>query len=358
MANEAQNLYQQGVKAIRDEKDPTQGRQFLVESLRLNPENDAAWVWLSRTVTDTQKKVDCLERALAINPTNQQAAELKSRLMGGMAGGMDASRIETRESKSIPREAQSGTNLGRLVDAVNMNKWHLVVKFIYMAGCLAIAGFLLYLYRDEKIVRPNNQLAILFLPAAGAFLLGAVAFLYSIVISWGIRLEIYERGIARVLGSQRKTWRWEDFSAVRLAEYSFTYRYMGIPVYRLHTYECRLLIYGKVVLTINKDYQRFKALGEYVTQKTSPILFERDLKAYRRGDTVEYGKIRVSHSGIQQGRKSIRWEDIRDWTVSQGDLTIQRRSKGKVTFRMYDVPNAFVLLMLIGNLQHNRDTFG
>jgi hypothetical protein len=57
MASDARDLFQQGVRAIRDQHDTVLGRQFLIESLRVNPENDAAWVWLSETVIDPKKKM-------------------------------------------------------------------------------------------------------------------------------------------------------------------------------------------------------------------------------------------------------------------------------------------------------------
>lgn len=80
---DAKTLFQEGVVAVRDEKDATKGRNLLMQSLRLEPENEMAWLWLSRTVNDSQKKIQCLERALAINPANQQARMLMDKLSGG-----------------------------------------------------------------------------------------------------------------------------------------------------------------------------------------------------------------------------------------------------------------------------------
>jgi tetratricopeptide (TPR) repeat protein len=79
---DAKSLYQEGLVAIRDEKDLHRGRSLLMQSLRLDPENEMAWLWLSKTVGDKDKKLQCLERALAINPTNQQVRAQFDKLSG------------------------------------------------------------------------------------------------------------------------------------------------------------------------------------------------------------------------------------------------------------------------------------
>lgn len=49
------------------------GRQLLVDLLRRNPKNEAAWMWLASVVEEADQKRDCLERTLAINPDNENA---------------------------------------------------------------------------------------------------------------------------------------------------------------------------------------------------------------------------------------------------------------------------------------------
>jgi tetratricopeptide (TPR) repeat protein len=78
---DAKTLYQQGVTAIRDQNNPQQGRELLIQSLRQDPRNDMAWLWLTRTVQNRQKQLEYVERALRINPTNESAQKLKTRLL-------------------------------------------------------------------------------------------------------------------------------------------------------------------------------------------------------------------------------------------------------------------------------------
>ncbi len=77
---DAQTLFREGVQALRDQRDAAKARQLLTQSLKLDPNNELAWLWLSRTTNDPQKKLHCIERALRINPNNPQALALRDQL--------------------------------------------------------------------------------------------------------------------------------------------------------------------------------------------------------------------------------------------------------------------------------------
>ncbi len=80
---DAKTLYREGITAIRDQQDLARGRELLLQALKEDPQNDMAWLWLTRTVKDRQKRLECVERALQINPQNEQAQQLKARLLAG-----------------------------------------------------------------------------------------------------------------------------------------------------------------------------------------------------------------------------------------------------------------------------------
>lgn len=79
--DEAQSLFREGVLALRERRDASTARSLLMQSLKLNPHNEMAWLWLSRTVTDPDKRLQCVERALKINPANEQALALRDKLL-------------------------------------------------------------------------------------------------------------------------------------------------------------------------------------------------------------------------------------------------------------------------------------
>ena len=55
--------------------DKIAGQQSLVEILRSDPRNEDAWLWLAKTASESNKRRQCLERVLGINPDNEEARE-------------------------------------------------------------------------------------------------------------------------------------------------------------------------------------------------------------------------------------------------------------------------------------------
>ncbi len=93
---DAKTLFQEGVVAIRDQKDAAKGRDLLMQSLKIEPKNEMAWLWLSRTMPEPQKKIQCLERALKLNPSNEQTKAMINKLT------MDAASSTNGNGSSAP----------------------------------------------------------------------------------------------------------------------------------------------------------------------------------------------------------------------------------------------------------------
>ena len=77
---DAQKLILEGVVAIRERQDIGAGRDLLVRAIKLDPNSDAAWLWLTHTTDDPQQQLTYAERSLAINPGNSHALALRDRL--------------------------------------------------------------------------------------------------------------------------------------------------------------------------------------------------------------------------------------------------------------------------------------
>lgn len=71
-SDQARELRQQGIAAAKaGQKD--QARQLLQQSIRIEPNNEAAWLWLASVARDQRERVFCLQKILEINPTNETA---------------------------------------------------------------------------------------------------------------------------------------------------------------------------------------------------------------------------------------------------------------------------------------------
>ena len=63
---------QKAIDLLRD-GDILAARRLLSDIVKVDPNNEQAWLWLSSAVTDEERRRECLERVLRINPGNQAA---------------------------------------------------------------------------------------------------------------------------------------------------------------------------------------------------------------------------------------------------------------------------------------------
>jgi hypothetical protein len=63
---------QKAIELLRD-GDILAARRLLSDIVKVDPNNEQAWLWLSSAVTDEERRRECLERVLRINPGNQAA---------------------------------------------------------------------------------------------------------------------------------------------------------------------------------------------------------------------------------------------------------------------------------------------
>ena len=61
---------QKAITAIK-KGDKATGKKLLIEVLRADPQNETAWLWMSTVVKSLSQREECLLKALAINPDNQ-----------------------------------------------------------------------------------------------------------------------------------------------------------------------------------------------------------------------------------------------------------------------------------------------
>ncbi len=70
--DDARELRQQGIRLAKaGQKD--QARDLLQQSIRLDPNNEAAWLWLASVARDNRERLFCLQKLLEINPQNETA---------------------------------------------------------------------------------------------------------------------------------------------------------------------------------------------------------------------------------------------------------------------------------------------
>jgi tetratricopeptide (TPR) repeat protein len=70
--DQAKQFLMQGIEAAKGgQKD--QARQLFQNTLRLDPQNETAWLWMSSVARDNRERLFCLQNLLQINPQNEMA---------------------------------------------------------------------------------------------------------------------------------------------------------------------------------------------------------------------------------------------------------------------------------------------
>ncbi len=99
-------LLQEAIELLR-EKRPDDAFPVLSQYLRINPDSEEGWMLLSYAIKDLEKKIDCVERVVNINPANQTAVERLRKLHS-----MIQSDIEPQPKNAI------GVPIGAIVGAI------------------------------------------------------------------------------------------------------------------------------------------------------------------------------------------------------------------------------------------------
>jgi hypothetical protein len=69
---EINELIQNGIQALA-KRDLLTAREYFKMAIEMDRQNESAWMWMSKAVTEERNKVICLTQVLKINPNNQAA---------------------------------------------------------------------------------------------------------------------------------------------------------------------------------------------------------------------------------------------------------------------------------------------
>lgn len=109
--DQAKQFLVQGINAARaGQKD--QARQLFQNALRLDPQNETAWLWMSSVAKDNRERLFCLQNLIQINPQNEMA------IKGLQALGVDPNQARQQaaaqaQAASTPAQAGDVPQIGR-----------------------------------------------------------------------------------------------------------------------------------------------------------------------------------------------------------------------------------------------------
>jgi hypothetical protein len=106
-----QEVLQKGIRAARrGRKEPA--RRLLAQAIQGDPNNEEAWLWMSRVVDSGAEKAECLNRVLQINPDNSWAAEQLAALQTAETESAPPSEPDLTQASDIEIEVLQCPNCG------------------------------------------------------------------------------------------------------------------------------------------------------------------------------------------------------------------------------------------------------
>lgn len=122
--DQVKQFLMQGINAARaGQKD--QARQLFQNAIRLDPQNETAWLWMSSVARDNRERLFCLQNLLQINPQNEMA------LKGLQALGVDPAQLlqQQQQQAAAPIAGSAAVPVG-VVPALSGEKLRAVLASV------------------------------------------------------------------------------------------------------------------------------------------------------------------------------------------------------------------------------------
>jgi hypothetical protein len=222
-----------------------------------------------------------------------------------------------------PEQAERLSSLGEPVASFKSGFRQIAVLWLLTAlafavglGVLAFVVGVIFLARGPGWRMPH--VGLLKFALLGLVLLGfGVGGIRRIWRTRGLRVLVFEEGLARLQGGSIEALRWEDIRTVRRASLTGSERTGMAPA-------------RKLILTgadgrefeFDEGLSGLRELRELVEQRTLPHLFPAALDAWEAGEQVSFGKIDVERDGLRCGRL-LAWAECENVEVAHGMVTVK-----------------------------------
>jgi hypothetical protein len=232
----------------------------------------------------------------------------------------------------------------------NLNRvGSLVAFFIFLGGSVSVFLYGLYntylAYQKHGPAMIDDKLTAPAIIAFILFLLGLAA-IWSAYANWNKGVAVYERGFAIRDRRGIQTWRWEDIVSLTSA----VTRHYTNGIYTGTTHVYTLFNRQNERLVINDVFVKVSELANEIEQSIFPLLYEPAAQQYNDGQSLVFGPVAVSKAGIQIGKKTYPWTDVKEVSIHQGVLKVSKKDGGWFSgagAAASAIPNLRILLTII-----------
>jgi hypothetical protein len=224
-----------------------------------------------------------------------------------------------------------------------------VSAIVFMLG--SIATFLYGAYRAytayslHGLSVVDDELTWPLIIAFVLFLLSLVG-VWSTYTGWKRGVGVYERGMAVRNHKGITMWPWADIVSLTAA----VTRHYTNGIYTGTTHVYTIFNRKQEKLVLNDVFKNVDQLADEIAQKIFPLLYEPASEKFNTGQSLDFGPILISKTGLQIGKKTFAWAEVKDVSLQRGELKISRRDGGwfsGASVSAANIPNLPVLLVII-----------
>ncbi|GAB4446375.1 MAG: hypothetical protein Kow00120_16490 [Anaerolineae bacterium] len=253
----------------------------------------------------------------------------------------------------MSRSARSATG-PKPISEHGINWFRIVRRVIFAAAMIALAVFLAV----QRGFDDPLPFALLTLTAVVILVVGALWLLLTVArtLARNPRVVVYRQGVRSISRKGERRWRWSSFT--ELQDTTRVYRLLGVPLYATGRYT--LYVKGAPALSVGHELRRARELGALLEEKTAEVMWQSFVVPYQRGKPIPFGSIVINQDRIQQGRKTVLWNDVYDWDLRRGALALRykdSRNNGRdrvARFRFFGTPNAHILARFVESMLQYR----
>jgi hypothetical protein len=164
----------------------------------------------------------------------------------------------------------------------------------------------------------------------------------------GMQLLVFPEGLAETKQEQTSLIRWDDISH---SWQSVTKHYRnGINSGTTHLYTIQTK--DGQQYKFNDTYKNVEALGNLIQDEVARRIFPVVAQAYNAGQTVNFGQLNISKAGINNGKETIAWDEVKDVKLQSGIVTIKKEGKwlNWKNVTVAQTPNIFVFLGMVNQI--------
>ena len=160
-------------------------------------------------------------------------------------------------------------------------------------------------------------------------------------------IRVYPEGLIFItLGGNGESdvFAWEQIESVR--QQIVRGAVNGVPVGTTHNYILRRND-GKEI-RFDDFVTNAETLGATIQRETFPFLMRRVRAAFDTGQTVSFGKLHVSQSGLSDGNETLPWKEVEEVKVAEGVIHVRKHGQWLRWSHapISETPNVFVFLAL------------